>query len=82
MFISKRAFDLIGKIPILNRYYYEAGLFNNANIRIIGIIKNNQLARTLGNEIHKHLKYLNKINSLNEFKKIYISLSYSNNKTY
>jgi len=68
MFISKRAFDLIGEVPkYKNRYLYEAVLFKNINIRIIGIIKDNQPPLTLENEMHKHLKYLNEKNSINEF---------------
>lgn len=64
MFISKRTFDIIGEVPkFIIRYQYEEGLFNNADIRIIGIINDNQQGRTLRNEMHKHLKYLNKINS-------------------
>ena len=75
MFISKRAFEIIGKVPkFINRYHYEGGLFNNTDIRIIGIIKDNQKALILGNEMHKHLKYLNKINSTKEFNKKFIFL--------
>ena len=64
MFISKRAFDIIGQVPkFKSRYQYEGNLFNNTDIRIIGIIKDNQLPQKLRNEMCKHLKYLNKINS-------------------
>ena len=67
MFISKRAFDLMGEVPkYKNRYLYEAVLFKNIDIRIIGIIKDNQLPLTLEKEMHKHLKYLNEKNSINE----------------
>ena len=73
MFISKRAFNIIGEVPkFINRYHYEGSLFNNTDIRIIGIIKDNQSRLTLGNEVHKHLKYLNKKNSINEFIKKFI----------
>ena len=75
MFISKRAFDIIGEVPkFKNRFQYEGGLFNNDDIRIIGLIKDNQPAPTLRDEMEKHLKYLNKINSINEFYKKYIFL--------
>jgi len=68
MFISKRAFDIIGEVPkFKNRYLYEGYLFKNIDIRIVGIIKDNQQPLTLENEMHKHLKYLNEINSKNEF---------------
>jgi len=68
MFISKRAFDLIGEVPkSKRRHHYEGGLFNNSDIRILGIIKDNQPPQTLENEMRKHLKYINKINSTNEF---------------
>ena len=54
MFISKRAFDIIGEVPkFINRYLYEGCLFNNTNIRIFGIISDNQSKLTLGNEMHK-----------------------------
>jgi len=67
MFISKRVFDLMGEVPkYKNRYLYEAVLFKNIDIRIIGIIKDNQLPLTLEKEMHKHLKYLNEKNSINE----------------
>ena len=70
MFFSKRAFDLIVEVPkFIHRHRYEVGLFNNTNIRIIGIIKDNQSRLTLRNEMYKHLKYLNKINSINDFNK-------------
>jgi len=68
MFISKRAFDIICEVPkSKRRHFYEGGLFNNSHIRILGIIKDNQPPQTIGNEMYKHLKYINKINSTNEF---------------
>lgn len=64
MFISKRAFDLISEVPIFEiRYNYEGGLFNLSNIRIKGIINDNQTAEELGNEMHKHLR-LQKIQNI------------------
>jgi hypothetical protein len=72
MFISKRAFDIIGEVPkFINRYRYEYDLFNNTDIRIIGIIKDNQPGQALANEMGK---YLNKINSTNDFNKKFIFL--------
>lgn len=68
MFISKRAFDIIGEVPkYKRRHHYEGGLFNNSDIRILGIIKDNQPPQTLGKEMHKHLKHINKKNSTKEF---------------
>ena len=75
MFISKRAFDIIGEVPkFKNRYHYEGFLFINRDVRIIGIIKDNQLGQLLKKEMYKHLKYLNKINSIKKFTKKYIFL--------
>ena len=51
MLISKRDFDIIGEVPkFIIRYHYEGGLFNNADIRIIGIINDIQQGRTLRND--------------------------------
>lgn len=56
MFISKRAFDLIPQIPLsTNRYFYEGGLFNGINIRIKGIIDDNQSADKIFNAIYQSL---------------------------
>ena len=61
MFISKRAFNLIPEVPISKiRYFYEGGLFYVANMRIKGIINDNQSPYTIGNAIIQYLKLPNK----------------------
>lgn len=61
MLISKRAFDLIPEIEVnKNRYFYEGGVFNVNNIRIKGIINDNQSPNTIGNTLVKYLKFHNK----------------------
>ena len=66
MFISKRAFDLIHEVPIfILRHYYEGGLFNLTNIRIRGIINDNQSAVELGKEIIEYLKSHKKKENIN-----------------
>ncbi len=58
MFISKTAFILIPEIPISKvRHFYEGGLFKVTNIRIKGIINDNQSPYKIGNAI---IQYLNK----------------------
>jgi len=75
MFISKRAFDIIGEIQkFKDRYQYEGGILNNTDIRIIGIVNDNQSYLTIGHTMHKHRKYLKKKKSINEFTKKYILL--------
>ena len=60
MFISKRAFDLIPEVPITKfRHFYEGSLFSVVNIRIKGIINDNQSPFTLKKEILHHLKIIN-----------------------
>ena len=57
MFISKRAFDLIQEVPFkIARHYYEGGLFSLVNIRIKGIIKDNQLPLEIGRAMKYHLE--------------------------
>ncbi len=66
MFISKRAFDLIPEIQISKlRHFYEGGLFIVANIRIKGIINDDQSPFTIGNAITQYLKLLNKKKEVN-----------------
>ena len=61
MFISKRAFDLIPLVSINKvRHFYEGGLFSVVNIRIQGIINDNQSPYTIFNEILQHLKIYEK----------------------
>lgn len=61
MFISKRAFCLIPEVPINKvRHFYEGGLFHVPNIRIIGLINDDQSPYTIGNEIIHYLKLPNK----------------------
>ena len=61
MFISKAAFDLIPEVSISKgRYFYEGAFFNVANIRIKGIINDNQSPYTIRNAIFQYLKLLNK----------------------
>lgn len=67
MFISKRAFDLIPEVPINTyRHFYEGGLFSVVNIRIKGIINDDQSPYTILDEMLHHLKILNqsKINTI------------------
>jgi hypothetical protein len=69
MFISKRAFDLIPEVPINTyRHFYEGGLFSVVNIRIKGIINDDQSPYTILEETLHHLKILNqsKINAIIE----------------
>ena len=61
MFISKRAFDLIPEVPVSKiRHFYEGGLFDIVNIRIKGIINDNQSPYTIFNELLNHLEFINK----------------------
>ena len=64
MFISKRAFDIIPQIPVSkNRYFYEGNLFNATNIRIKGLIDDNQSPFTIVNVIPQYL-FLQKKNKI------------------
>ena len=60
MFISKRAFDLIPEVQISKvRHFYECNLFNLANIRIKGILNDNQSPYNIRYSIIQNLKLPN-----------------------
>lgn len=61
MLISKRAFDLIPEIEVnKNRFFYEGGVFHVNNIRINGIINDNQSPYEVESTLFKYLKFHNK----------------------
>lgn len=61
MLISKRAFDLIPEIEVnKNRFFYEGGVFHVNNIRIKGIINDNQSPYEVESTLFKYLKFHNK----------------------
>ena len=66
MFISKRAFDLIFEVPInKKRYFYEGGIFKSANLRIKGIINDDQSPLGIGNSLFEYFKFHKQKNEIN-----------------
>ena len=63
-FISKRAFDIIGKIKKKKRMYYER-MFVNTKARVLGILNNKVLnSHAFARKFYKKFKLGNKKSDL------------------